>query len=361
MSPEIRADYPVLKKYTYLNTASSGILSKSIFEFRRNHDLDFLENASIFRDKYLDYVHSVKDTLGKVFRCSSDMIGLTPNYSWTINAVAEALSTNLKVLTVTGEYPSVVEPFKTRGFEIVTISGQTQNPEFIIHEIKTHKIDILLISAVQWDTGNYLTTSDFKEIRAEFPDLLILVDGTQYLGICPFNFLESGIDAMITSGYKWLASGYGNGFIMMSNLFLQKANLKIYGNNTIMDRFLTPYHNPGQIWEPGHIDTLNFTTMQKAIVDLHAFGLDNIEKQIIKLALTLKTGLVQSGYLPAQALSGNKHSGIVLLPGGADLVRKLKDQDILVSFRNGIRVSFHYYNNKEDITRFLEAFRLIIG
>lgn len=361
MTTEIREEYPVLHQFTYLDTASSGIISKRIFEHRRNHDLDFLQNASVFREKYLDHVHSIKDTIGKVFGCASEKIGLTPNYSWTINSIAEALPKNLKVLTVKGEYPSVFEPFKTRGYEIFTISGSTDDHDFISDEIKKYSIDVLIISSVQWDTGNYLISSDFKKIKEAFPDLLILVDGTQFLGICPFNFEDSGMDAMITSGYKWLGSGYGNGFIMMSNFFIERVKLKIYGNNTIMDRMLTKHNNPGQLWEPGHIDTLNFTTMQMAIEHLNEVGLANIEKQINKLALTLKTGLVQSGYLPASVLGTSRHSGIVLLPGDTKIVGNLRAQDILVSFRNGVRVSFHYYNNKEDIYRFLEAFRLIIG
>lgn len=351
----------MLEKYTYLNTASSGILSRSIFNHRRDHDLDFLNNASIFRETYFDHVHSVKDTIGKVFGCDSKRIGLTPNYSWTINAVAEALPVKLKILTVQGEYPSVVEPFKTRNYEVITISGPSQNPEYLISKIIDHKIDVLLISSVQWDTGNYLTSSDFVQIKKALPDLLILVDGTQYLGICPFDFDNSGIDAMISSGYKWLSSGYGNGFIMMSDYFLNRASLKIYGNNTIIDRMLTPYNNPGQLWEPGHIDTLNFTTLQMAIENLNEIGLGNIERHINKLALTLKTAMVQSGYLPASVLGTSKHSGILLLPGDNNLVESLRKQDILVSFRNGVRVSFHFYNNKEDVYRFIEAFRLLIG
>jgi len=255
----------------------------------------------------------------------------------------------------------VVEPFKSRGFKIEYVRGPGDKLENICNQIKEIKPQVLLVSAVQWTTGNYITDTEFQTIKKLFPELLILVDGTQSVGTAPLNFEESGIDALITSGYKWVGAGYGNGFILMSKQLEDSIKLKIIGNNTIMDRFFTKRNNIGQVWEPGHIDTLNFITLQKAVKKLDRIGLDKIENHIKKLALTLKTGLVQSGYLPASHLSGNKHSGIVLLPGTFDIVRKLKAQDVIVSFRDGIRVSYHYYNTKEDVGRFLEAFRLIVG
>ncbi len=42
-------DFPVLKNYTYLNTAYSGILSRPVAEWRKQHDVDFIEHGSIFR------------------------------------------------------------------------------------------------------------------------------------------------------------------------------------------------------------------------------------------------------------------------------------------------------------------------
>jgi selenocysteine lyase/cysteine desulfurase len=361
MNTEIRKQFPVLNNYTYLNTASSGIISEDIFQHRREHDDQFLQKASIFRDRYLKNVWRIKKSIESVFSCPAERIGLIPNYSWSVNALAESLDVKNKILTVLNEYPSVVEPFRNRGFKIDLVQGPGDNLDTLCSQIKEKKPQILLVSAVQWTTGNYITEQEFKTIKNLFPELLIVVDGTQSVGTTPMNFEDSGIDALITSGYKWLGAGYGNGFIMMSQQLVDSIQLKIIGNNTIMDRFFTKRNNIGQLWEPGHIDTLNFTTLQKAIEELHKVGLDKIENQIRKLALTLKTGLVQSGYLPASHLGGNKHSGIVLLPGTFEIVRKLKAQDIIVSFRDGIRVSYHYYNTKEDVIRFLDAFRMIVG
>jgi len=48
---DYKDQFPVLGNYTYLNTANSGILSKSLLDWRIEHDQDFLANGSIFRAK----------------------------------------------------------------------------------------------------------------------------------------------------------------------------------------------------------------------------------------------------------------------------------------------------------------------
>lgn len=52
-------------------------------------------------------------------------------------------------------------------------------------------------------TGVRISEEFINSIRFDFPDLLIIVDGTQFCETAPFNFNNSGIDALIPSGYNW--------------------------------------------------------------------------------------------------------------------------------------------------------------
>ena len=41
----------MIGQYTYLNTAATGLLSETVFDYRQDQNLDMLTQASIFRDK----------------------------------------------------------------------------------------------------------------------------------------------------------------------------------------------------------------------------------------------------------------------------------------------------------------------
>ena len=56
-----------------------------------------------------------------------------------------------------------------------------------------------------------------------YPNLLIVGDGTQFLGAHEFNFDNSPFDIVAASGYKWLLAGFGNGVVMISASFLERA------------------------------------------------------------------------------------------------------------------------------------------
>ena len=78
------------------------------------------------------------------------------------------------------------------------------------------------------------------------------------------------------------------------------------------------------------------------------------------MALTLKTQLVNRGYIGAEQLAGSDHCGIVVMPGSQELVSELKKQGIIVSYRDAVRISFHFYNTKEEMHQLAEALRWLV-
>ncbi|MBQ0739312.1 aminotransferase, partial [Aquimarina celericrescens] len=59
----LRNEFPMIGQYTYLNTAATGILSETVFDYRQDQNLDMLTQASIFRDKKSNLYAEVREAL----------------------------------------------------------------------------------------------------------------------------------------------------------------------------------------------------------------------------------------------------------------------------------------------------------
>jgi selenocysteine lyase/cysteine desulfurase len=355
---EIRKHFPVLNRYTYLNTPASGILHEDIYNWRKKYEKQFLEEGSIYRDNIFEDLQSVKVQVAKTFHGKQDRVALIPNFSIGANMIFDSLPKTMSVLSIQGDYPSLVLPIQSRGFKHLEVPLFMLSEAAIAEMIRDKQIDVLAVSMTQWINGFYLKTDFFQRLKIDFPNLIILVDGTQSMGTAPFYFDKSGIDIMITSAYKWLISGYGCGFMMFSERVWDFLDVRYRGNATEMTRQFTPFHNNAQDFEPGHLDYLAFGSMSKAIAYLDKLGLDNIEKQISKVSLHAKTQLVHMGYLSPKVLGGAIHRNIIHFLGSEQLVNFLKENDILVSYRQGLRLGIHFYNTEGDINQFLKAIRV---
>ena len=142
----------------------------------------------------------------------------------------------------------------------------------LLNEIKKKLPNVLIFSIVQHIDGTLIDLDFIKKIKNEFPEILIIADGTQFCGTKFFDFKNSNIDILISSGYKWMLGGYGNGFISI--------NPSCSPNHFKMD--INSY-NLSLIFEPGHLDTLSFGSLLFSLKTISNYGIKNIESDIKKL------------------------------------------------------------------------------
>ena len=65
-----------------------------------------------------------------------------------------------------------------------------------------------------------------RKIKIQYPDVILVGDGTQFLGEHNFNFDSSPFDIVAASGYKWLLAGFENGVMMISEAYLNLTQKK---------------------------------------------------------------------------------------------------------------------------------------
>lgn len=351
----LKKEFPILNQNTYLNTASSGILFDSLLAYRQEHDLDFMIGGSKFREHQDKFLFSVRESIGSFFKSNAENVVLIQNFSVGFNTILNGLEKNKKILLLDQDYPSINFAVTSKGFEVCYAKINTTLEQNIENSIQQNNPDIFAFSLVQYINGIAIDLDFLKRLKSENPNLLIIADGTQFCGTKNFDFSTSGIDILGASGYKWLLSGYGNGFFLFKNKLLNKITPSIYKENALKSIFDPSYTNLLARFQPGHLDTFNFGSLQHSLNFLSKIGLSNIEKSIQDLSEYAKSEFSKRNLLEEEILKRPNHSSIFNIHGDQELYNRLRKQNIITSLRgHGIRISFHFYNTRDDIETLLQ-------
>lgn len=124
------------------------------------------------------------------------------------------------------------------------------------------------------------------------------------------------------------------------------------------DQFMSERNYLSLSLEPGHLDTLNFGTLNQRINFLNAIGLDIIEKTNQELANKARQELYSKGLIPDWLVDRKEQSSIINFPLEKETLIKLKANKIICTVRGAnARISFHFYNTEENLNEFLEALK----
>jgi len=351
MSPNL---FPILNTCTYLNTANSGILSKPVQEWRRKHDADFMMTGSNFRLQQGSIFPELKQNLATLFGGAPDQIFLVPNCSFGFNTLLDGLDKSHRFLLLDEDYPSVNYPVRSRKFDHTTVPISKNLEDDILAAIKRFKPSVFAFSIVQYISGIRLAPDFIKTIKQTFPDLLLIADGTQFCGTSPFNFETSGLDAILSSGYKWMLGGFGNGFVLLSDQLKDQLFRERKPASLPTENFLENRDHLSLSFEPGHLDTLNFGSLNQGVQQLQLLGLENIEKITQSICTQARAEFHSRDLLSKEMLERKAQSTIISLPLTPAVCEKLTAAKIIFSNRGaGSRFSFHFYNTHADLNHLL--------
>lgn len=348
---KIRKQFPILRQYIYANTPVFGPFYDDLLEWRQEHDLDFLLKGSRMRAKSMEIISETRTAVGSFFGCKRENVALLNNFSSGLNMLLEGLDKNRKVLLLENDYPSVNWPFDSRGFQISYAKIDENLEKNIQDAIQMKGISILALSVVQWQNGIKIDLDFLQKLKKEYPHLMIIGDGTQFLGTTNFNFEKSAFDVLGASAYKWLLSGYGNGFMFFKDEVESQCHLQTIGFNAA-NAELGKKDNIrfARLFEPGHLSCLNFGSLKFSLDFLTKVGKDKIETHNKILALKAKTEFEALGLLTEAIVLRKEHSTIFNIKGNSSLFQCLEENDVICAQRGeGIRLGFHLYNSESDI------------
>src|SRR5690554_4888811 len=356
---DIRQHFPVLAYSTYLDTAANGLVPEPVIAWRREQEDELLNNPLEYRKNTPEILKSTRQTIAEFLHASAEEVALIPNFSFGINSILEALPTDQKIAMLRDEYPSVSWPVLSRNFKTCLIDIKPDIEENIQRTMETEKPDVLLFSMIQWLDGLKIDLAFLKSLKEKHPKLLLIADGTQFIGTEAFDFNNSPIDIMITSAYKWLTAGFGSGFLLFKKKAQDRFNMKTIGFNAA-DSFESTRESTRFIkhFEPGHLASLNYGSIEQSMLFFNSIQPETRYEHIRKLAKEAKGEFIEMGLLPKYIAERKGHSSIFNLKGNAVLFEELEQSNIACSMRgSGIRVSFHYYNNLDDLNHLIEVLK----
>lgn len=351
ISKVMNEKFPATQEGVYANTATSGLMSEDLLHWRRAHDTDFLKYGSGATTTTHLLLKDTRQTIADFFNFTHENVALVPSFSQGINLLLEGLDGREHVLLLEGDYPSLNWPFESRGYAISYVSV-THDFESIIYEtIKRQGCTIFACSAVQWLNGFKIDFDFLRTLKSDFPDLLIIMDGTQFCGTGYFDFDASAVDVLGASGYKWLLAGYGNAFLMIKPEVQHRFELRSSGYGSSRN---APYQKDGRLFckklEPGHLDSLSFGSLNFSMRFLMDIGLERIERHNQELSQYFRTVMEPLGLLEPFVSLRNDHGTMFNIKCDDVLYGELCSKNVVCAQRgDGIRLGFHFYNTISNV------------
>lgn len=325
---------------------------QAVHAVRKYYDA-FLIDGDTRWDYWLDRVETTRERLATLLQVSAEEIAFMGNASQGLNHVADVLRGSGAVAALTGEFPSVTLPWIARGRSIRFLDSLEQ-----VEDLDSDTA-VLAVSLVQYKTGERLALEHVSKMCRQ-RRIRLVVDATQGFGVHPLDLRLTPVDALVFSGYKWANAGYGIAPLYVRRSLLEESGLVSAGWRSAP----TPYdlnESPDELTtearglELGHPPFAGIAALGGALDLIEAVGVDHIEVRVLALVEKLRAGLEAMG---AKIVSP-RGSAITMISDGeaADKAAVLAEQRIIVSARgSGLRVSVHYYNDENDIQKFLTAY-----
>jgi len=365
----IREDFPALKKATYLNTASTGLLSEGAIAVAEG----FLRERRYGGIKWLDWYSTMDVDLRKkvsiLLGCRTDEVGFVPNTTTGINMIAHSIKWRKggNIVTTDMEFPANLFPWQVvahiYGLEVRyarSIGGIIPLGEF--ERAVDENTIAIVVSWVEFSNGFTIDLNGLSKIARRHGSYLI-VDGIQGVGSIPINPRGVGVDVLVCGMQKWLL-GTGGGFIYVEKNLL--SELEIHFGGWLADE--TPFDFSFREFKPS-LSARRFELGTPSFIDFHIanhsigfildIGIDKIHHRnrvLIKYLLDCLEELPRVEICTPE----DSRSSIVLIRTGRDreIVDRMREKNIIVSYRaGGIRISPHFYNTEEDIDVFISELK----
>lgn len=350
----LKEHFNIPEDIIYVNTPGNGIPPKHVLAWRQQRDSDFFTAQDFLRDGQSTFVQEGKKDIARFFGAQPSEVFPAPSFTWAFKALINGLPKEAKILLLEEDYPSVNYPIIASGlsYQKITLGS---DPEARIYEyLQTHEVDILIYSIVQYITGLQIDFAFLAQLKQEFPKLRIIGDGTQYFGTVPFDFASSPFDAVGCSGYKWLLSGFGNGFMLIKTEFQEHLFADARLQPRPQESFYTDKSIVAIQFETGHLDSLAFGTLVQSILFLEKLGQQRTSEDMQSVLDYAYAQLEKRNLLLPEIQQRKVRSHLINLQIDPAHYEQLLSQGVRCFPRgSGIRIGIHLYNDRQDIDKLL--------
>jgi selenocysteine lyase/cysteine desulfurase len=360
---DIRKQFPVTDNYVYLNAAAAGPLARATAQAAADYYEQMKNEGDLRWDDWLARREEVRAKVAAFINAEPDEIGLTTNTSSGMNIIIDALEKHGEVVSCDLEFPVTTIPWMNRRIPVHLVKSVdgVVRPEDLRGAMNT-RTGIISISHVQYSNGYRLDLAALGEIKGAH---VLVVNASQAAGAFEIDVKRMKIDALCSTGHKWMLSGYGSGFVYLSRELQSNSHPRSIGWLSVQN----PYgldnrevHLRRDMSARAELGCPHFAGMFAlgASVELmQSIGIKNIEARALELNRLLTDRLQEAGWRVLSPLSDEQFRSaetLVSIEDPARVVAALAEKKIMVTEKpEGIRVSTDFFNNEADIDQLLDG------
>jgi len=363
----LRSRFPILSSKTYLYSCSQGALSFAV-EAGMAEYADSWRTSPAPWDEWMGKYEQTRAAFAGMIGARPAEIAIVGSASAGINPIANSLhfSQRNRVILSEFEFPTMGQIWlaqQQRGAQVEFLPGEgNQIPLERYRQAIDHRTAIVALTHVSFVNG---FRSDVTAVTKMAHDngALVFLDGYQDCGTRPLDVKALGVDFYVAGTLKYLLGPPGLAFLYVRQGLAEQLNPPITSWMAQREVFafnaqLLDPSPDARRFEGGSPPIPNIYAALPALNLLQDIGLANVETQIASLTrrfiigaqalnLQIKTPLDSVG--PLVVLRSHD-------PG--TMVSLLARHNVLTSNRHdGVRFSFHVYNNKQDVDTALQILK----
>ncbi len=366
--PQFRARFPILGRRVYVNSCSQGALSIEV-EAALGAFVESWHARGSPWDHWVEEVERLRTAVATAIGADTGEIAVMPNASTAIAAVATALpfdGERREVVIGDFEFPTLAHVWmaqQRRGAAIVRAAARGN--ELPIEAYADHLSDRTLIVPAAHVCFRPGFRIDVPQLVAVCHDrgALVMLDDYQRTGTAPLDVHALGVDVLVTGAMKYLIGPSGVAFLYVRRALIERLEPLVTGWFGRVDPFAfdidrLDWAPAARRFETGSPPVPSVFAAAAGVRLLARVGAAEIQTQIDRLVQSFVNGAQARGFDVATP-HRPEHRGPLVFVRAADataLVGRLERRGIIASARgNGVRVSFHAYNNESDVDTVLEA------
>lgn len=354
---EARAKFPVTSRSVYLNTAAAGPLAVSTAEAGQLYYEQMMNDGDVHWDTWLARCEDVRRKVAVFINAEPEEIGFTTNTSSGMNLIVDALEKHGEVVSCDLEFPVTTIPWMHRRIPVhfvKSVDGVVRAED--VRAATNTRTGIISMSYVQFSNG---FRNDLEEIANIKGNHALVVNASQAAGAFEIDVKCMNIDALCSTGHKWMRSGYGSGFVYISKELQAASRQRTIGWLSVHDPYgmrndeIHLRHDVASRAELGCLHFAGVFALGASIELMQSIGIENIQTRVLELNRKLTSRLDESGWKVLSPLADEKFRSaetLVAAENPAEIVSHLAQQNVLVTEKpQGFRVATDFFNNEDDI------------
>ncbi|HVG28308.1 MAG TPA: aminotransferase class V-fold PLP-dependent enzyme [Pyrinomonadaceae bacterium] len=365
----VRRDFPVTDAVAYLNSAATGAIPRQVAAAASGFYGDVLAAGDAPWNDWMGRRERARALVARLVNAEPEEIGFTTNTSAGMNLIVDALEGRGEVVSSELEFPVTTLPWMHRGVPVRLLKARGG-------EIKTEDLDaaaqeragVICLSHVQFSNG---FRAPLAEIGAAKGHSKFVVNAAQSAGVFQIDVKRMQIDALCSTGHKWLLAGYGSGFVYLSRELLEETRARAVSWMSVHHPFamrndaLDLRHDAAARAETGCPHFAGVFALEAAVGYHLRVGGERVERRALELNRRLTDRLIESGWKvlsPLRDESARSAETLVACDDPARVVRHLHARRVAVTQKpEGIRVATHFFNDESDIERLINALDEVKG